>query len=620
MNLVYWTIIIPLLSSLFLMVFKEFINKIFTSILGVGSIFISFIIFMHVLFQYFYYPNLSKVYILPIFEWLTIKNHIISFELLLDSFSLSMLFMILFIGLCINIFSCWYMFNDKEYIKYFSYMNLFISCMISLILSNNLFIMFFSWELVGICSYLLIGFYNHNIKNGYSAIKAFLMTRISDIFFLIAIFWIFLQFHTIDFYVLGHSIKNFYYIDKNSVYVFWITLFLLFGSIGKSAQFPLYTWLTDAMVGPTPTSALIHAATMVTSGVFLIFRVYPFLENVINLQYLVSILGILTFLISSFSAIYENNIKRILAYSTISQIGYMFLSLGVLNPIGAILHLIFHAFFKALLFLSTGFILKNINYEQNIIKLGGLYKKFLFIYIIYFIGSISLISFPLLSSSFYSKSNILYASFYYGHSIFLFLSLLGVFLTAIYIFRMFFLVFHNSLKFYIPKIKGNIFCYVSLCLLAIGCTPILWKFLLYYFFSKNFNKYIILNYQWSIEFFEFLSSLLGIFFSYLFFHKKFLRNNYFYFNYFNKFFIIFYKFSYYLDFFYSKFLVFLYKKLSQLISNFSFYYFIFYVYRFYNFLNFNIVCFENKFLFYQMKIFLFSIIFILFLMVFKKNI
>lgn len=513
MNLIYPVVLLPFLGFFILTFTRYYLSKIFSFIISIFTIFLSLLISTYILFLF--HKN-SGTYSIPLWEWLLFDDFSINFSFFLDKQSLLMTEMVLFVSLCIHIFSIWYM-NDKENenIRYFSYLNLFVGCMLFLLLSNNLIMMYLGWEAVGFCSYLLVGFYYKNIKNGYAAIKSFLMTKISDVFFLISIFLIFLKFKTVTFETL-----NFLLFEKKNLYLdtpllSLISILLCIGAIGKSAQFPLHTWLSDAMVGPTPSSALIHAATMVTSGIFLMIRMYPlFLISPISLKF-ISIIGIITLIISSISATLEVNIKKILAYSTMSQIGYMFISIGVLNCESAILHLVSHAFFKSLLFLSSGSIINFSNGEKNIFKLGGLYKKIPWItYISFLIGSLSLISFPILTACFFTKSNILMSVFYSGNKILLFFSFLGIFLTSIYVIRMFFFVFYGTQKSNIRIINTDWTHNFPLFLLILGCTP-----LLLFLINKYIFSFEIFHTTYSSSFFieslAFILTFFGFFIFYL---------------------------------------------------------------------------------------------------------
>ncbi|VFP78094.1 NADH-quinone oxidoreductase subunit L [Buchnera aphidicola (Cinara cuneomaculata)] len=521
MNLIYYVVLFPLLSCLILISLQKFLSKNYVSWISISSVFMSLLFFLYVVYDYYIKFNISKIFFIPLLNWTTVYNYRVEWNFLIDFFSLSMIGMVLIVSISVYLFSVWYMQNSLVYTKYFIYMNFFVSLMMIFILTSNLIIMFCAWELVGVCSYLLIGFYYNRQRNGYAAIKSFLMTRFSDIFFLVSIFLIFLKFHTVDFVVLKYFVSEIILLNIHTNYVYWITCFLIIAAIGKSVQVPLHTWLIGAMVGPTPASALIHAATLVTMGVYLIVRMYIlFIYNTYAMSYL-AILGCITIIISGISAIFENNIKRILAYSTMNQIGYMFIALGSYNIKGAFIHLICHAFFKAILFLSTGSIIKCTNNEQNIFNMGGLYKKIPLVYITFLIGSCSLISLPFITSSFYSKSNIILNIPYYGNNFLLLFSLIGIFLTSIYLFRMIFLVFHGSSKPKIILFKKKWFHNISLFVLCIGCTPITWYVTSYfwdqvYYYTSN----SILEYSIYIEYFSFLLSALGFIIIYLVYKSK----------------------------------------------------------------------------------------------------
>ncbi|VFP88066.1 NADH-quinone oxidoreductase subunit L [Buchnera aphidicola (Cinara piceae)] len=523
MNLIYYIGIFPLLSFFLLTIFQRFFLKKIVSIISIFSILMSFFLFLYVIYDYIKMYSTSKVFFIPLLNWMYINNYGIKLNFLVDFFSLSMLGTVILISLCIYLYSLWYMKDSLEYTKYFIYMNLFVSFMIFFVLSSNLIIMFCIWELVGICSYLLIGFYFKQEKNGYSAIKSFLMTRFSDIFFLISIFLILLHFNTTDFFILKYFTEEIVFLNYHTNYLFWISFCLIVASIGKSAQIPLHTWLIGAMVGPTPASALIHAATMVAMGIYLIIRVHFLFFYNTNIMFILSLIGCFTLLISSFSAIFEKNIKRILAFSTISQIGYMFLALGSKNIKGTFLHLICHAFFKSLLFLSAGSIIKHTNNEQNIFKMGCLYKKLPFIYMTFLTGIISLISFPFITSSFYSKGDILFNIFDKKEILFLFCSFLGILFTSIYSCRMFFFIFHGQNKSNFIAIKKNFFHDISLFILCIGCTPITW-----YFISNVFYKIIftpVLNGSTHSVYLEYISfgiTTIGFIIFFIFYLNQYL--------------------------------------------------------------------------------------------------
>ncbi|AEH39702.1 NADH dehydrogenase I chain L [Buchnera aphidicola (Cinara tujafilina)] len=519
MNLIYWIAFLPFLNCFLLLFFSIFFSKKNVGLLGIFY-FLTFMFSVYIGYYYYSFFRNSEYICIPLWKWMTVNNYNIQFGFLIDSLSLSMLNMVTFISFWVYFFSFWYMNHDKEFIKYFLYMNVFIFFMLVLLLSDNLILLFLSWEAIGICSYLLIGFYRYNMKNGISAMKSFLMTRFGDIFLLLSIFNFF-KFHTVNFHTLNYIINNQKIFYQKDYFLFFSTLFIVIGIIGKSAQIPLNTWLTEAMVGPTPTSALLHSTTIVISGIYLILRVYPLFLSNLYIMYFLAILGSFTVLIASFNAIFENDIKCILAYSTMSQIGYMFLALGTCNPVGAIIHLISHAFFKSLLFLSAGSIIRYMNSEKNILKMSGnLYKKIPLVYYSFLIGCASLISLPFVTSSFYSKGNILYSLHYNHHIEFLIIGFFGIFLTSIYTSRMFLLIFHNNNTCVLSSVRFNVFHNLPLIILSFFCTPLVWYFISHYCFSLYIYKKINLFSRFYIELFSILFSFLGLFCTYCFFSKK----------------------------------------------------------------------------------------------------
>ncbi|ACL30537.1 NADH-quinone oxidoreductase subunit L [Buchnera aphidicola] len=440
MSIIFFIILFPLIGFLFLSTIQDFIFKRYTLNIGIFSIFISF--FITCFYGVSILKNNNQVFTQILWKWLSINEFKIDFGFFLDGLSLSMLFVITGVGLLIHIFSSWYMRYKEGQSRFFAYTNLFIASMSVLVLADNFLFMYLGWEGVSVCSYLLIGFYYTELKNNLCAFKAFILTRVSDVFLMIGMFLIYREFNSFNFQEIKFlssflNVESFYYLD-------YITLFLLLGVIGKSAQLPLQTWLSDAMVGPTPVSALIHAATMVTAGVYLIARTHFLFLLTPGILYLVGLIGTLTILVSSISALVQKDIKRILAYSTMSQIGYMFLALGVKAWSAAITHLIMHAIFKALLFLSAGSLIKSCKNEKNIFKMGGLRKQLPFLYISFIVGGASLVSFPLITAGFYSKGNILFSVLKSGCIDFFIIGLFCSFLTAIYTFRMIFVIFHGK--------------------------------------------------------------------------------------------------------------------------------------------------------------------------------
>jgi NADH-quinone oxidoreductase subunit L len=322
-------------------------------------------------------------------------------------------------------------------------MNLFVSAMLILVLADNLVLLFMGWEGVGLCSYLLIGFWYTDPNNGYCARKAFVMTRVGDAFMAIGLFVLFVSTGTLN---IQESMANAQaeWIVGSGVATA-VTLLLLGGAVGKSAQLPLQTWLPDAMAGPTPISALIHAATMVTAGVYLISRTHGLYLLAPDVQYLVGVIGMITLLMAGFTALTQDDIKKVLAFSTVSQIGYMFLALGVGAWGSAIFHLMTHAFFKALLFLTAGSIILAMHHEQNIFKMGGLRKDLPWSHALFLIGTIALVALPF-TSGFWSKEEILASALeHHDGGYLLWLGgVAGAFMTALYSFRLYFLVFYGK--------------------------------------------------------------------------------------------------------------------------------------------------------------------------------
>ncbi|CAL4320290.1 NADH-quinone oxidoreductase subunit L [Buchnera aphidicola (Protaphis terricola)] len=507
MNIIFLIILFPLISFFILSFMQGKLSQKIISNIGTISIFLSFIIV--IFYSIFFIGRPDSFCIQKLWCWLSIDNFKIDCNLFLDILSLSMLGVITGVGFLIHIFSIWYMKNKEGYSRFFAYTNLFIASMSLLVLADNFLFMYIGWEGVSLCSYLLIGFYYNIVNNSKCALKAFILTRVSDIFLIISMFLIYQKYGTFNFQKI-HLLTNFLYVDDYNIN--FLTLFLFIGVLGKSAQIPLQTWLSDAMVGPTPVSALIHAATMVTVGVYLIVRTHYLFILSPKILYLISCIGILTILFSCLSALVQTDIKRILAYSTMSQIGYMFLSLGSQGWSSAIIHLIIHAVFKALLFLSAGSLIISCNNEKNIFKISRIGVKCPILYTSFIIGSSSLISFPLLTSGFYSKGNILLSVLYSGNISFFILGLFGSFLTSLYTFRMIFILFKHS-NFSIFNYKKKLTHNLPLLVLSVFSTVLGIYIIppLFYVFPTLKHTYIN---KILFEFISSLISLLGIFFSY----------------------------------------------------------------------------------------------------------
>ncbi|MFI4979912.1 MAG: NADH-quinone oxidoreductase subunit L, partial [Nevskiales bacterium] len=344
----------------------------------------------------------------------------------------------------IHLFASWYMRGDEGYGRFFSYKNLFVASMLFLVLGDNLLFLYFGWEGVGLCSYLLIGFWYQDPANGAAARKAFVVTRVGDTFMAIGLFLLFQTLGTLNIQEILQLAPQAFH--PGSFTVTAIALLLLGGAVGKSAQLPLQTWLPDAMAGPTPVSALIHAATMVTAGVYLIARTHTLFELAPFAQEMVGLVGAVTLLLAGFTALVQTDIKRVLAYSTMSQIGYMFLALGAGAWSAAVFHLMTHAFFKALLFLASGAVILACHHEQDIFKMGGLRKKLPLAFWSFIVGGGALCAVPIVTAGFYSKDEILWQAYASGHIWLFCAGLLGAFLTSLYTFRLIFTVFYGEAK------------------------------------------------------------------------------------------------------------------------------------------------------------------------------
>ena len=410
-------------------------------------------------------------YAQSLWTWMAVGNFTPSITLYLDPLSLVMTGVITGVGFLIHLYATGYMWKDHEepegYSRFFAYMNLFVFAMLMLVLGDNLLVLFLGWEGVGLCSYLLIGFYHRDPENGYAARKAFVVTRVGDTLMAIGLFLLFRELGTLD---IQTALDDAGQLDGGMATA--IGLLLLGGAVGKSAQVPLQTWLPDAMAGPTPVSALIHAATMVTAGVYLIARLKGIYDLAPVAQFAVAIVGLVTLLISSFTALTQTDIKRILAYSTMSQIGYMFMALGVGAWSAGIFHLMTHAFFKALLFLASGSVILALHHEQDIFKMGGLWRKLPVPFWSMLIGSGALVALPFITSGFYSKDAILLTArgYEFGGRWFWAGGVLAAVMTALYTTRMMAVAFFGETKTE-PHDASRINMWgplVVLCVLSIG--------------------------------------------------------------------------------------------------------------------------------------------------------
>lgn len=442
MSLLYLTFLFPLLGWLLLAFSLGRLGERTSALIGVGSIGLSALTTLWVGIDFLNTMQEGGVYTQTLWQWMTVGEFQPAFRLSLDGLSLTMLGVVTGVGFFIHLFASWYMRGEEGYSRFFTYTNLFIASMVFLVLADDLLFVYLGWEGVGLCSYLLIGFYYRNPANGAAALKAFVVTRVGDVFLAIGLFVLYRELGTLNIQELLVRAPAMF--AEGSPALSFACLMLLGGAVGKSAQLPLQTWLADAMAGPTPVSALIHAATMVTAGVYLIARTHGLFLLAPEILHLVAVVGAVTLVLAGFAALVQTDIKRILAYSTMSQIGYMFLALGVGAWEGAIFHLMTHAFFKALLFLSAGAVIVATHHEQNIFKMGGLRKSLPLVYACFLVGGSALAALPLVTAGFYSKDAILWQVQASGQSALLWAGLSGAFLTSLYTFRLIFIAFHGK--------------------------------------------------------------------------------------------------------------------------------------------------------------------------------
>jgi NADH-quinone oxidoreductase subunit L len=445
---------IPLASFLALVLFGRRMSGRVAATVGTGSVALSMVLaFLIVAHFVTSLSNLgtasqsavpgfvSLSYTQSLWQWFRIGTMPISFGLHLDGLSLVMVLVISLVGFLIHLYSTRFMAGDDGYPRFFAYMNLFVASMFILVLADNLLFLYLGWEGVGLCSYLLIGFWYRDPANGRAAMKAFVVTRVGDTAFAVGLLLLFTGLGSLNIREIGQQAPLAW--PAGSLAVTAAAALLLGGAVGKSAQLPLQTWLPDAMAGPTPVSALIHAATMVTAGVYLIARMHTIFELAPGVQLAVAVIGAVTLLMSALSALCQKDIKRVLAYSTMSQIGYMFLALGVGAWPAAIFHFMTHAFFKALLFLSAGVVIQSLANEHDISRMGGLRRELPLVFWSFLIGASSLSALPFVTAGFYSKEMILSAAWHSpigGHWLWA-AGTVGAALTALYAFRVVFMVF-----------------------------------------------------------------------------------------------------------------------------------------------------------------------------------
>ena len=440
MSHLIWVIpILPLLGFCIIGLLNKHLPKALVSFIACSTILASFIISMGVFLSLLNAENTSIT--VTLFDWINAGSLHLSFSFLVDPLSSLMLLIITGIGFLIHLYSVGYMHHDEGFNRFFAYLNLFIFFMLLLVLGDNYVVMFTGWEGVGLCSYLLIGFWFKNTDYNNAAKKAFIMNRIGDFGFLLGMFLIFNTFGSLNFAEVFNAAKSF---TPDAPVLIAITLLLFVGTMGKSAQIPLYTWLPDAMAGPTPVSALIHAATMVTAGIYMIARSNVLYTLSPTTLHVVMVIGCLTALFAATIGLVQNDIKKVLAYSTVSQLGYMFAALGLGSYTSGMFHVTTHAFFKALLFLGAGSVIHAMSGEQDIRKMGSLRKTLPLTFMTFFVATLAISGIPPFAG-FFSKDEILTKAF--EHNMFAYV-ILGItsLLTAFYMFRLLYLTFYGSFR------------------------------------------------------------------------------------------------------------------------------------------------------------------------------
>jgi NADH-quinone oxidoreductase subunit L len=441
-QLVWLIPILPLLGFLINGLGRKQVSKTMAGIIGSGTVFLSFLLSVAVFFS----VKDGNTHVARYFDFINITALKIGFDFQIDQLSAVFLLIITGVGFLIHVYSTAYMHDEesKDFAKYFAFLNLFVFSMLLLVMGANFVIMFIGWEGVGLCSYLLIGFWFKNTNYNIAAKKAFIMNRIGDLGFLLAVFWLISKVGSVDYHHVFEVVSN---AKTNPLTIFditAITLLLFVGAMGKSAQIPLYTWLPDAMAGPTPVSALIHAATMVTAGIYMIARSNILYTMAPVTQGVVAIVGLSTAILAATIALKQNDIKKVLAYSTVSQLGYMFLALGVGAYTGAVFHVMTHAFFKALLFLGAGSVIHAMRGEQDIRNMGGLKKYMSVTHITFLLACLAIAGMPPFSG-FFSKDEILAAA--YARSPLLWVvGVAGAIMTAFYMFRLYAMTFLGKFR------------------------------------------------------------------------------------------------------------------------------------------------------------------------------
>jgi len=439
-KIVFLVPLFPLLGFLINGLGRKSLSKSAISIIGSGVILLSFLTSCY-LFTQVSSTTDSINSVVTLFNFISVDEFTIPFAFQVDQLSVLFLLIITGIGFLIHLYSTAYMKEEESHHfgRYFAYLNLFVFSMLLLVMGSNYVIMFIGWEGVGLCSYLLIGYWFKNSEFNYAAKKAFIMNRIGDLGFLLAVFWLLFKLGTVNYGDVFANVSQ-----LSSFDITGITMLLFIGAMGKSAQIPLYTWLPDAMAGPTPVSALIHAATMVTAGIYMIARSNILFTMAPATQTLIAIIGLSTAIFAATIALKQNDIKKVLAYSTVSQLGYMFLGLGVGAYTGAVFHVMTHAFFKALLFLGAGSVIHAMHHEQDIRKMGNLKKYMPITHLTFLLACLAIAGIPPFSG-FFSKDEILAAAFT-KNPLYYYIGVGGALMTAFYMFRLYTLTFLGKFR------------------------------------------------------------------------------------------------------------------------------------------------------------------------------
>jgi NADH-quinone oxidoreductase subunit L len=529
-SLIELIVLFPFAGFLILSVFGKILNKKLIGLTGVGTTGLSALMTLIVGVKFLTTPN--TVLTASLWSWFDVSGFHPQIAFHVDSLSFVFVFVVTLVGFLIHLYSAEFMKDDQGYARFFAYMNLFVGSMLVLVLADNLLLLYLGWEGVGLCSFLLIGFWYKEPENAAAARKAFIVTRVGDTAMAIGLFMLFYHFSTLDIQVLMDKIPGQW--ATGSPLATTAALLLLGGAVGKSAQLPLQTWLPDAMAGPSPVSALIHAATMVTAGVYLIARTHVlFIQSPFTMM-IISIIGAATLLIAGFSAMAQYDIKKVLAYSTISQIGYMFLALGIGAWSAAIFHFMIHAFFKALLFLGAGAVILAMHHEHDMFKMGGLKKQLPVTFWTFLIGSASLAALPLITAGFYSKDQILWYAWAgeMGGPWLWLAGIIGAFITAVYTFRMIFITFYGEQKTEAHQ-KPGVMIKIPLIALAVlslvgGFINLPHNFGHFALFSRFVNQTLpgieitseMESLEWVMQLISAALALTGVYLAYLFYLKK----------------------------------------------------------------------------------------------------